>query len=396
MFDRLGEWFRGKYLRPIARETFERERARLLERTPVPVFWMFGKTGSGKTSIIKYLTGAEHAQIGNGFRPETRASFKYFFPSEPNPLLEFLDTRGLGEIGYDPAEDIERFDQSTHLMIVTARVMDHALEPVIEPLRKIRKAKPDRPVVLALTTLHQLYPQQQHPDPDPFEEGTDRNAIPADLQRCLDSQRERFDGLVDAVVPIDFTQPIEGFEQTNFGGERLKRALIGHLPDAYRQTFLTLTDVMESLKTLHERRAMPYILSASTMAATAAAVPLPWVDIPVVAGIQSELIRRLAGMYGQRFDGRQFLRMAGAVGSRLVLRQIVRESLKIIPGVGHAANAALAFAATYGLGEACCWYYGERMAGHAPTAEELREVLKEHQSRAAELWQKHHQPEAAS
>lgn len=396
MFDRFGEWFRGRYLRPIARETFERERARLLERTPVPVFWLFGKTGSGKTSIIKYLTGAEHAQIGNGFRPETRASFKYLFPSAENPLLEFLDTRGLGEIGYDPAEDIAHFEQSTHLMIVTARVMDHALEPVIEPLRKIRKAKPDRPVVLALTTLHQAYPQQQHLSPDPFDEGGDPDAIPEDLKRSLDRQREQFDGLVDAIVPIDFTQPIEGFEETNFGGERLKRALIERLPEAYRQTFLTLTDVMDSLRTLHERRAMPYILSASTMAATAAAVPLPWIDIPVVAGIQSELIRRLATMYGQRFNAQQFMRVAGAVGGRLVIRQAVRASLKVIPGVGQAANAALAFAATYALGEACCWYYGEYLAGHAPTPAELREVFKEQQVRAAELWQRHHRPEAAS
>src|SRR5690606_7535282 len=151
-----------------------------------------------------------------------------------------------------------------------------------------------------------------------------------------------------------------------------------------------------SLRTLHERRAMPYILSASTMAATAAAVPLPWIDIPVVAGIQSELIRRLATMYGQRFNTRQFMRVAGAVGGRLVLRQSVRAALKVIPGVGQAANAALAFAATYALGEALCWYYGEHLAGHAPTAAELREVFREQQERAVELWQRHHQPEAAS
>jgi len=47
---------------------------RLRERTPVPVFWLLGKTQSGKTSIIKYLTGADRAEIGRALRPCTRYS----------------------------------------------------------------------------------------------------------------------------------------------------------------------------------------------------------------------------------------------------------------------------------------------------------------------------------
>ena len=55
----------------IPKEDFESERQRILHRAPVPVFWLFGKTGSGKTSIIKFLTGAQSAEIGNGFAPQT-------------------------------------------------------------------------------------------------------------------------------------------------------------------------------------------------------------------------------------------------------------------------------------------------------------------------------------
>src|SRR5690606_23030228 len=98
-----------------------------------------------------------------------------------------------------------------------------------------------------------------------------------------------FSGLVDEIVPLDLTKSSEGFDNPHFGGERLKAALVRWLPDAYRQTFLTMTDVMESLKGLHEKRAMPYVLSSSTMAASAAAVPVPWIDIPVVMGVQSDL-----------------------------------------------------------------------------------------------------------
>ena len=44
----------------------------LRAKTPAPVFWLIGKTQSGKTSIIKFLTGAEDAAIGSGFRPTTQ------------------------------------------------------------------------------------------------------------------------------------------------------------------------------------------------------------------------------------------------------------------------------------------------------------------------------------
>src|SRR5262249_59845723 len=61
------------------RDAQTRERLeQLRERVPVPVFWLFGKTQSGKTSIIKYLTGAESAAIGDGLPPSPPLS-------RPNP-----------------------------------------------------------------------------------------------------------------------------------------------------------------------------------------------------------------------------------------------------------------------------------------------------------------------
>ena len=94
----------------------------LRQHTPVPVFWLFGKTQSGKTSIIKFLTGADDAEIGQGFRPCTRFSRQYQFPTGEAPLLTFLDTRGVDEPGYDVAEDLARFDPQAHVVIVTVKV----------------------------------------------------------------------------------------------------------------------------------------------------------------------------------------------------------------------------------------------------------------------------------
>src|SRR3984893_12803010 len=116
------------------------------QKTPMPVFWLYGKTQSGKTSIIKFLTGADEAEIGQGFKPCTRYSRQYPFPTTEAPLLTFLDTRGVDEPGYDPAEDLALFDSQAHVVVITAKVMDHALETLLTHFRPIRNSRATRPV----------------------------------------------------------------------------------------------------------------------------------------------------------------------------------------------------------------------------------------------------------
>ncbi|HEY4262463.1 MAG TPA: GTPase, partial [Schlesneria sp.] len=272
MLSRLKSWFGfGSF----SNEQFERQRRELLKKTPVPVFWLFGKTGSGKSSIVRYLTGVTQAEIGNGFRPQTRTSSQYDFPNSEQPIVRFLDTRGLGEVGYDPTDDLKHFDATTHVIIVVVRVMDHALQEIVESLRKIRAARPTRPIVLALTCLHEAYPFEQHPEPDPFDvlktsgDGAHVNQVSnvsslaksPELHRCLVEHEHRFAGLVDRIVPIDLTQPEDGFVQPEYGGKRFEETLIEVLPAACRQTLLHLDDIRDSLQDLTEKQAMPMIIA---------------------------------------------------------------------------------------------------------------------------------------
>ncbi len=159
-------------------------------------------------------------------------------------MLTFLDTRGLDEPGYDPAEDLAHFNDRAHVLLVTVKAMDHAQENVLRHLRTIRRAERYRPVLLVLTCLHEAYPQQQHPLPYPFSaEGeplADPPALPADLIRSLAEQRRRFAGLVDRVVAVDLTPIEEGFNDPDYGGPLLRQILLELLPAGFRQT-LTLS-----------------------------------------------------------------------------------------------------------------------------------------------------------
>jgi uncharacterized protein (DUF697 family) len=404
MFEKLKRVFSTK----PRDEQLQHRLEELRQRTPRPVFWLFGKTQSGKTSLIKFLTGAEDAEIGQGFRPCTRFSRQYEFPTPEAPLLTFLDTRGMDEPGYDAAEDIARFNSLAHVVVVTVKVLDHALENVLVNLRKIREAQPTRPVILALTCLHEAYPQQQHPQPYPFTNCGLRNAdcefvpptpeatgngAPSDaaspirsLYASLEEQRRRFAGLVDAIVPIDLTPPMEGFNDSNYGGETLKQVLLDALPAAYRQTMITLDEATHELQDLYAQHALPHILGYSSLAASAGSIPIPWLDLLVIPGIQTRMVYHLAQFYGQPLSANRFLELAGSMGLGVIVRQAVRELVKFIPYVGSVAGYALAGASTFALGKAFCYYYSAVHKGHVPKPEDLRRYYQEQLSVAEKHW----------
>lgn len=385
MLNRVKNWLR--FSKPTEEEL--REQAELVkEHAPIPVIGLLGKTGSGKTSIVKFLTGAEAAEIGNGYRPQTKDFQQYDFPTEDQPVLRFLDTRGLGEIGYDADADLSEFGNQSHVVIVVVRVMDHAVADIVEITKKLKAAAPQRQIILALTCLHQVSPEFEHPEPDPFDKELLPTSISEDLRRSIQKQQERFGKDIDQIIPIDLTKPEEGFPQPNFGGERLVNAIVSVLPNAYRQTLVHLEVAMKSLGTLKERKAMPYIISYATMCGTAAAVPVPWVDIPVVMGLQAQMVRQLAKLYDQPMDKQRYAEIAGSTAGRMLVHVFLRGPMKMIPVFGHVANAAAAFAYTFALGKVCCWYFGKVRQGNAPTQGELKSMWAEQIQVAQELWQK--------
>lgn len=355
----------------------------LRTQSPTPVFWLLGKTQTGKTTIIHHLTGAEEAAIGTGFRPCTRTSREYPFPTPDAPLLKFLDTRGLDEPGYDPAADIAAFDSQAHVMIVTAKITDLAQGNVREGLRQIRAVNARRPVILVLTCLHEVYPQEQHPQPYPYADATGGHEK---VRRLIDEHAKAFDGLFDAIVPIDITKPEEGFDDPTYGGAHLKQTLLNFLPDAYRQSLARTSHLTEKLKDLHQEHAGPIILGYTSLAGTAGALPIPLLDLALLPAIQTRMVYHLARIYGQELTAVRFLELAGSIGLGLLARTAVRQVMKLIPGVGSAAGATLAAASTFALGKAFCRYYEDVHEGHVPDAAKLKSYYHEQLTEAHRQW----------
>lgn len=398
---------------PPSESQYQQELERLRRSAPVPRVWLFGKTGSGKSSLVRSLTGAHEATIGQGFRPETQFSRRYKFPNEEETLVEFIDTRGLGEAHYDPSADIERFNDATELMIVTVKVTDRALAGIVEPLRQIRRQCPERPVLLVLTCLHEAIAGDDiSQGEDPFSNSrsssssnssssssskldTNAGVVPSSeprvgidprLQAAITSRQEDLKGLFDQVVPVDITRPEDGFADPDFGGQRLRASILELLPAAYRHGLLTLSDPSVQGHSYRQQQARWQILASSGLAASAGAVPIPWMDIPVVIGLQYHMAVKLARIYEQPFHASHWAAISGAASGRVAMQLAMRGALKFIPWVGMVAGAASSFAYTYALGMSIDWYYADLCGGRVPDQQQLQQVFSSQLEQGRRLW----------
>lgn len=349
------------------------------ERLPLPVVWLFGKTQSGKTSIIRALTGNTRAEIGSGFRACTRTAQLYSFPNEEEAFVHFMDTRGLGEVDYDPSEDLHWLEGQTHIVMVVVKAMDHAQSCVLQPLRKILEAGQNRPVIVVQTSLHEAYPHgvTRHLEPYPFIGLPYPSTIGDDLRRSLEVQREWFAGRDTRFVPVDFTLPDDGYTPATYGLETLWQTIDDVLPLGLQYLIRQSRMARDPLRDAYFQAAHPHVVFYALAAGTAGGVPVPWIDVPIVLAIQGKLFHTIASIYGQKMGGREFAELSGTLGLGSVMRLAGREVLKLVPGLGSVSAAVFAGASTYALGCTLCAYFSHVRDGDVPDARVLRELYRQ-------------------
>ena len=378
-------WFDNLY-RAIADALFATPDTAAAARTAAqrlaPVIWLVGKTGAGKSSIVAVLTGYDQVEIGNGFAPCTRTARVFDYP-EDVPLLRVLDTRGLEEPDYDPAEDISWAEGQSHLILAAMRVSDPTQEAVLSVLRTARKRHPDWPIVVAQTGLHDLYPVGvTHPHPDEFADGAaGGNDALRGLRQALAYQRDLLVGLqgvTPVFVPIDFTRAEDGYAPADYRSDALRGVLVTaglQVFDAY--------DRKE--KDAFVRRCRATILAYATLAAGGATIPVPFVDVATFASTNGLMLQALGRHYRVQWTYATFSQFFGAIGFGTLfvwgLRFGLGELLKLIPllgSVGGAAiNGALAFGMMVGLGQAACVWLDYQRRGKTAPREEIRAAFSD-------------------
>lgn len=115
---------------------------------------------------------------------------------------------------------------------------------------------------------------------------------------------------------------------------------------------------------------------AARRSAAIGALPLPGVDMPVLALIQVRLVADLAAMHGREFGAERILEALSIVGAGFGWRALGRSGVGLVPGVGWAVQGGVAYGATRAIGEGAL---ARLSAGHdlieGPVVEKARPVI---------------------
>ncbi len=364
----MWEQFKQSFFNPsVDDDTLTKRLREITENLPVPVFWLLGKTQSGKTAIVRALTGHEQAQIGSGFQSCTKYSRVYDFPDSENCMMRFLDTRGIGEVDYDVDEEVQLFAQQSHVLIVVMKAMDHAQKSMMESLVAIQKKRPDWPIIVAQTCLHEGYEgyDDEHLEPYPYSDLETSEPIPEQLIRSLNEQRKmvRALGVKAQFVALDFTQPEDGYTPVYYGLEAFWSALERTLPQGAMVLIRDAKQAHEQISDLYRSTAHPHIVSYSIASAMVGAIPAPIVDMPLVVAIQFKLFQTVASIYGQPLSRERIQDIGGAIGVGFLSNLGKRQLLKFVPVYGAAAASLMTAASTYALGKTLDYYFSHSLKG---------------------------------
>ncbi|MEB3231015.1 MAG: GTPase [Leptolyngbyaceae bacterium] len=401
----LADWF-SQWLE-VDEAEIKRILATLRTQLPTTEAILIGKPQSGKSSIVRGLTGVSAEIVGQGFRPHTQHTQRYAYPSSDLPLLIFTDTVGLGEANQDGAAILAelvaglgaeatksngasngeqgklegrknqaanaQIDQQVRVLIVTVKINDFAISFLKQIVASLRQRYPAIPCLLVVTCLHEIYPPdiEDHP---PYPPGLDQ------VNRAFTALQETMAGVCDRAIMIDFTLEEDGYTPVFYGLETLRDVLADLLPEAEAQTIHQLLDMddgaSQQLGLVYRDVGRRYMLAFATIAATLAAVPLPFATMPVLTTLQVSMVGLLGKLYGQTLSPSQAGGIVSAIAGGFLAQAVGRELIKFIPGLGSVLAASWAAAYTWALGEGACVYFGELMGGKKPDPAKIQAVMK--------------------
>ncbi|MCB9409355.1 GTPase [Mycolicibacterium sp.] len=304
---------------------------------------IFGKTGAGKSTLINAIFGEAVAKTGIG-EPVTQDEHLYIHRSG---ALGLLDTRGV-EIGDDTEtiiDDLRRviterrskpLKEQIHLAWYCVRASDRRFEATeAEFIMKLDKL--GLPVICVLTQVPRNSAGGYHPDALQLAEAIEKQKLP----------------IVGSKVIMTMATADEFTGHAQHGLEKLLDASFRAAPRGV-ETALAAAQQIDMGRKRNE--AMAIAGTASTAAAAAGAVPIPFSDAFLLVPIQLGMMGGIANVYGIDLDKATIASVAATAAATNVGRSAVGGLLKLIPGVGTlvggAINAAFASGFTMAMGVA--------------------------------------------
>jgi uncharacterized protein (DUF697 family)/GTP-binding protein EngB required for normal cell division len=345
----------------------------LMDARP-PKLMILGRRGAGKSSLVNAIFGARVAAVGSVLSETGRPTWYSY--AGPQGEMKILDTRGLGDRTRPEAANFQdALDEvravlaedwpDAILFLCKAKEVDSHIAQDVGNVETVRAFLAERhryeaPVVAVVTQVDELDPKRVEP---PYEDETKRRNIETAVRTLEAALAERGIALA-RVIPVSTYAEYEGDRRVydNYWNvEELVDYLVGVLPRSAQIQMARLS----RLQAVQRKLARRMTAAAAAVAGGIAAAPIPIADILPITGLQIGLITGIAYVSGRELSrraAREFLVALGAnVGAAFALREGARALAKVVfPGAGSAVSAGVAFAGTWGLGEAAIAYFIEK------------------------------------
>lgn len=336
-----------------------------------PRILILGRRGAGKSSLINALFKEKVAAVGSVLSETGKAKWHTFENSKG--AINILDTRGLGDrtkpesANFAKAiEDIKSEVRGTCpdaiLFLCKAKEVDAHVNKDVENVHTIRKFISDShgyeiPVAALLTQVDELDPKRVEP---PYENSQKQENIHKAVRALQDAFNASNMDLMK-IIPISAYAEYENGNRTydNYWNVDL---VIEYLMEALPNEAQLQLARLSSLKKTQRKFARVLVGSTATVCAGIAATPIPLADVIPITTAQIGMITGVAYIAGRELSKKsagEFLAALGInVGAGFALREGARALIKFVfPGAGNAVSAGMAFAGTWGIGEAAIAYF---------------------------------------
>jgi len=353
----------------------------LIDESRPPVFYLVGRSGHGKSSLINALVNKKVAEVGH-IEPTTAESVYYEIEfQEQNAKWRIVDSRGLFETtspgGGAPIDTVERVKQDIEkykpdiiIHVISAPDIRN-LEPDLKVFPEIMQKVKDTlgvelPVIVLLTKVDTLdNPEEWPPEKNPTKAKLILDALEYMVKDVLKVEYEYYDKnaqykgfllknkIYIAVIPVCTHW------KRRWNIETLLDLIAEKLPKSAILEFIQA----QKRKNLLKKISNSLIKKFSSIAAGIGAIPIPVSDIIILTPLQLLLIGIIGGLSCKTVSketAMEFLAASGiTIGAGLVFRAIARQLVKLIPAGGSIISATIAYNGTFAIGKSAEFYFFE-------------------------------------